>query len=510
MNPETYDSIIIGSGMGGLTTALILAKHNHRVLVLEKNHQIGGALQVFSRDKCVFDTGVHYLGGLDRGENLYTLFRYLGIYDNLKLRRLDDDCFDLIRFEDGTSFQHGQGYDRFIANLINVFPEEEQAIRTFCDKLIELCSFFPMYNIALPSGKSYYDTPEILAISAWDYVNTLTTNTKLRNVLLGSGILYAGDAETTPLYVVALILNSYIKGSYRIEDGGSQIAKELVKQIRKNGGNVLKHKEVVTATYHENGEVKSVICSDGHEYQATNFISNIHPSLTIDLFGKEHFRPAYRDRIQRLENTVSSFLVYLSFHENSFPYYNYNFYDYYTEEIWNTRNYSTDKWPETMYICTPASSKSADYSESLCVMCYMTNEEVRAWEHTFNTIAHPEDRGIAYQAFKRDKEERVLQRLEQKFPEIRKAIKNVYSSSPLTYKDYLGTPEGSLYGIMKDFKRPTETVINTRTRIPNLHLTGQNIVFHGILGATIGACVTCFQFIDQEKLVNEINAYESN
>ena len=69
---QTYDCIIIGSGMGGLTAALILAKHGKKVLVLEKNHQIGGALQVFSRDKCVFDTGVHYLGGLDEGENHLT------------------------------------------------------------------------------------------------------------------------------------------------------------------------------------------------------------------------------------------------------------------------------------------------------------------------------------------------------------------------------------------------------------------------------------------------------
>ena len=69
-----YDFIILGSGMGGLTAAAVLAKNGYQVLVLEKNHQIGGSLQVFSRDKCVFDTGVHYIGGLDKGENLYQLF----------------------------------------------------------------------------------------------------------------------------------------------------------------------------------------------------------------------------------------------------------------------------------------------------------------------------------------------------------------------------------------------------------------------------------------------------
>lgn len=85
-----FDFVIIGSGMGGLTSALILAKKGYKVLVLEKNPQVGGALQVFSRDKCIFDTGVHYIGGLDKGENLYQLFKYLGIYDDLRLKSLDE------------------------------------------------------------------------------------------------------------------------------------------------------------------------------------------------------------------------------------------------------------------------------------------------------------------------------------------------------------------------------------------------------------------------------------
>ena len=80
---KQYDFVIVGSGIGGLSSAVMLAKNGYSVLVLEKNHQIGGALQVFSRDKCIFDTGVHYIGGLDEGENLYRMFKYLGIYDGL-------------------------------------------------------------------------------------------------------------------------------------------------------------------------------------------------------------------------------------------------------------------------------------------------------------------------------------------------------------------------------------------------------------------------------------------
>lgn len=99
--------------------------------------------------------------------------------------------------------------------------------------------------------------------------------------------------------------------------------------------------------------------------------------------------------------------------------------------------------------------------------------------------------------------------MESRYEGFRKIIKNTYSSSPLTYKDYLGTPEGSLYGIMKNFKNPTATSINSKTKIPNLYLTGQNIIFHGILGAAIGAFVTCFNFLEPKDIIDKINEYDN-
>src|SRR5690606_23132991 len=94
-----YDVIIIGSGLGGLECGAILSREGYNVLVLEKNKQIGGSLQTFSRDKQIFDTGIHYIGGLDEGQNLHQYFKYLGIMDSLKLKKLDEDGFDIVSFE---------------------------------------------------------------------------------------------------------------------------------------------------------------------------------------------------------------------------------------------------------------------------------------------------------------------------------------------------------------------------------------------------------------------------
>jgi len=505
--PEKYDFVIIGSGMGGLTCAVILTKRGYRVLVLEKNHQIGGALQVFSRDKCIFDTGVHYLGGLDEGENLYYFFKYLGIYDRLKLQSLNRDCFDLIRLADGSTYKHAQGYESFAKTLTEAFPEEAAAIENFCQKIQEICIHFPLYNLEDPGDNPYYENSELLSIGAWDYICSITNNERLRNVLLGSSALYAGEAKTTPLFVVALIMNSYIKGSYRLVDGGSQIAKELSKQIRAKGGTILKHKNVVGARYNDDGALVAVNCSDGSSYEATNFISNLHPASTLSIFGPEKFISAYRSRISRLENTVSTFMVYISLQGQFIPYLNYNIYEHFTEDTWNATEYNEADWPQLMYVYTPASSKSSVYAESICAMCYMSIEEVRKWENTFNTVANPEERGAAYRKFKEEKQERVIQRLESRFPDLRKAIRGVHSSSPLTYKDYIGSPDGSLYGIKKDFKDPVSTIIYSKTRIRNLYLTGQNVVFHGILGTTISGFVTCLNFINFRELIDEMKSY---
>ncbi|MDX2361697.1 MAG: NAD(P)-binding protein [Crocinitomicaceae bacterium] len=501
---KQYDYVIVGSGVGGLVSGALLGLEGHSVLVLEKNHQIGGSLQVFSRDKCIFDTGVHYIGSLDEGENLNKIFKYLGIMDDLQIKRLDEDCFDMIVFPDGKTYKHGQGYDLFKQGLLENFPKEGKAIDAFCDLMEEICDYFPLYNLEVDAPKDYINNPEVLSISAWDFVESITDDKRLQAVFLGSGPLYAGDRKTTPMYVVALIMNSYLKGSYRMVNGGSQIAKLLTKRIHALGGNVLKHQDVVSATYDEN-EIRSVITKNGEEHFGKTFISGIHPKRTIEIFGKDRFRAAYRHRIEKLENTVSSFMLYLSFHEESFPYLNYNMYAYNKDEVWETVDYKKEEWPESMFICTPAVKNQGEYAECLNVMAYMDYDEVEKWKESFSTIANPSERGESYEEFKRRHEELMIEQLEVTFPDIRKAIKNVYSSTPLTYKDYIGTDDGALYGILKDVNNITYSKINARTRVPNLFQTGQNLVFHGILGATIGSLVTCFHFIDSEELIHKIN-----
>lgn len=500
---KEFDFVFVGSGFGALACAYILASEGHSVVVLEKNIQIGGNVQVFSRDKCIFDTGVHYIGSVDKGENLYQFFKYFGLLDKLKLKRLNDKFYDIIRFKDGKEYKHGHGYGNFKKYLIEDFPDEKVAIEKFCDKVQEVCLKFPLYNLSAEINADYFADAALRELNAYDYIASLTQNERLRNVLAGSNPLYAGVKDKTPFYVHALILNSYIMGAYKLVDGGSQLAKIMSNSIREFGGEVHNRKNVVSANY-EDGRIKEVVLETGDIVRGKNFISNVHPAVTIDIFGEDKFLNAYKKRIRSIENTISSFTVHLTFHKDTFEYLNYNIYNYNVDDVWSGINYTEQNWPEGFFICTPATSKSDKYAESMSVMAYMSIEETAKWKDSFNTTSVIAERGGEYEEFKRKKEQIIIKSLEKVFPGIRSKIKNVYSSTPLTYRDYIGNYDGSMYGILKDNNNSAKTFISSRTKISNLFLTGQNIIFHGILGVTIGAFVTAFEFVDREKIISKI------
>ncbi len=372
---KEYDFVIVGSGLGGLACAYILGSEGYSVAVLEKNIQLGGSMQVFARNKSVFETGVHYIGSLDKGENLYQFFKYFELLDKLKLRRLDDDGFDIIRFNDGKEYRYGHGYEKFKKNLYQDFPDDKQVIDQYCQDLQKMCERFPLYNLEVDNDQSYLQNTELMEINAYQYFVELTDNKRLRNVLAGSNLLYAGMKEKTPFYVHALIMNSYITGSYRLVDGSSQIATQFSKSIRKHGGKIFKRAKIVGANYHQDGRVREVITEDGTTYKGKNFISNIHPSVTIQVFGEDRFLPAYKKRLSKLENSISSFTVHLAFKKNSFEYPNYNVYQYNIDDVWGAIEYDQKNWPQALLISCSPMSKSEKYADSMSILAYMSDKE---------------------------------------------------------------------------------------------------------------------------------------
>jgi all-trans-retinol 13,14-reductase len=502
-----YDVVIVGSGLGGLACGTILAKEGNKVCILEKNKQIGGNLQTYVRDRVIFDSGVHYVGGLGKGQNLYQLFRYFGIMDKLKLRKMDEDVFDAIVFNgDPVVYKYAQSYDKFIRNLAQEFPEEEASIRKYCQVIKEVCSKFPLYNLRVGGG--LFEKMESLETDTKTFIESITSNKKLQDVLAGNNLLYAGAANKTPLYVHALILNSYIESSWRFVDGGSQISRLLAREIISRGGKILKHTKVVRLK-EEGGELTYAETDKGERFFGKLFISNIHPAQTLEMTESTLIKKAFRSRIKSLENSISVFYANVVMKKNSFKHLNHNYYYFEEQDPWGVLNYTPEKWPMGFALFFTTSSKISAFTEGVTIMAYMRFKEVKKWEHTVNTISNEISRGEDYEAFKKEKAEILFDYVEKQFPGFKAGIKSYTTASPLSARDYIGNEDGSLYGLTKNFREPLKTFISPRTKIPNLFLTGQNINLHGVLGVTVSSVLTCAQILGMDYLIDKIkNAQE--
>lgn len=499
---DKYDVVIVGSGLGGLVSSIILAKEGYKVCVLEKNNQFGGNLQTFVRDKTIFDTGIHYIGGLSEGQNLYTYFKYIGIMDDLKLKKMDEDAFDIISFEEeNEEYPHAQGYDNFTKQLLKKFPDEKESLHKYCKLIIDICTSFPLYNV---NSEGKYES-EILELNAKDYIDEITQNEKLRAVLAGTNFLYAGIPEKTPFYVHALSVNSYIQSAWRCVNGGSQITKQLIKQLKKFDGEIYKYQDVLKFDVVEN-KVVSVITKENKVIRGDLFISNIDPKATLKMVGLSHFRKSYCERINKLESVISSFSLYIVFKPNTFKYLNHNYYHFKSsKQVWKTADYDENSWPKAYMASMNFSSKNDEWAEGMTFITYMKYEDLKEWEGSFNTTAEKTDRGISYEEFKAKKTEKFLKEIEIKFPNIRACIRSIHASTPLSYRDYIGGNEGNMYGYVKDCNNPMLSFIAPKTKLDNLYLTGQSSSMHGVLGVTIGAVLTCSDIVGREYLVDKIN-----
>lgn len=491
-----YDIVIVGAGLGGLLTGNILSREGFHVCIIEKNNKIGGSIQSFVKNKTIFNTGLNYTESLGDGQILNRYFKYFKIFDKLNFKQLDINHFNKISFSnDEIEYPFAQGHENFIEILSSYFPNSKNNLKKYIDTLGNICKSFPLYT--LDPSINYNINNKLLQANTYDFLKTVHSNHKLQQILGGMNPLYGAVTSKTPLYVHALINYSFINSAWRLVDGSSQLINELAKIIKQNGGTILTSSKVESIEI-QKGEVTNVKLENGEKIFAKRIISNLHPSATLKMLPEIFKKKTYVKRINSLENSIGMFTIYMVMHDESFPYLNFNHHHYLNENTW-TAEYKKESWPEHYFLYTPATSKSDKWANGVIAMTYMRYEEVKQWENTFI-----EKRGKDYLNFKRQKAEKLIDFIEQKFPNIRKSIKCYYTSTPLSYRDYTGTPNGSSYGIIKNYNNLLETIIRPKSRIPNLYFTGQNLNLHGILGVTISSVLTSSEFLGYEYLIKKI------
>ena len=494
--------IMIGGGLGGLICGCLLSKEGYKVTILEKHIRIGGGLHCFERDGKIFDTGIHYVSGFQDGGTLRKIFNYLGVFKDLKLKPMDTDGFDLVHIgSDNKKYKLGVGKDNFISILSEQFPKEKENLQRLLDAFYEICDKIPLYNLNPTTSSPFYFNDELLT-PVGEYIKSYIQDTKLRDILVWNNCLYAGHHDYTPVYIHALITKFYIEGATRIVDGSQALANNMRDMITSHGGEVICNCAVEKLEV-KNKNVQKVITADGREFTADYYISDIHPGILMNMIEPHEIQRSYRERLQNIENTYSVFTIYATFKPNSFPYLNYNYY-YYSDytTIWKAIDFDCTTQPPGFMLLTPPVENQSEFAEKMIVNCMISYDYFKKWENT--TCGK---RGSEYIDFKKQIENKIIDEIEKAFPDIRKSIHKIYSATPLTLRDYLGTKNGSLYGYKKDCRNFSQSILMPKTKLENLFLTGQNVNLHGIMGVPLSAISTAGSFVGTDYLINKINNY---
>lgn len=493
--------LIIGGGLGGLFTGAFLAKEGYTVTVLEKNATIGGGLQTFKYKGEIFETGMHVMGGFQKGGTLYKICRYLGVYDKLSITPEDSDCFASVTYlSDKKTYRMGSGKEAFIAHLATEFPEEKAAIEAYVNELYALSNEVDLFylrkgsdHIFSHSGRFFWAADDLIAY----YIE----NERLQDLLGYMNPMYGGVAHHTPAYIHALINVLYIDGSSRFNGGSQQLADALTEVITKNKGDVIARKQVAHIEVN-NHQIVGVTTTDGDGYKADKYISSIHPCSLLHIIDEKAFPKSYRDRLNEIPNVYSAFTVYIIFQKDKFPFINHTCYvqeDY--GQVWSHGEYNGENWPRGLMYFTPAEREQGNYASKMIINCIMNFNQVRQWENT--TVGH---RGDDYTAWKQQHIDKVLHRMSLICPNFKDCISDVFASSPLTIRDYYNVKDGSLYGFRKDCQNMALSQVPVYTKVRNLFLTGQNINLHGICGVPLTAINTAEAILGENVLIDKINA----
>jgi len=493
--------VIIGGGIGGLISGALLAKEGYKVTVLEKNAIVGGGLQTFKRHGASFATGIHVIGGFQPGGNQRKLFSYLGIMDKLSLRPTDEDAFDVITVgSDKTTYRLPQGKKNYIEYLGQLFPEDKEGIKAYVEKLFELTEEQNLFYLR-ETERGVFPKLSIDSVRPYDeLMDKYISNPKLKGMLDYLSALYGGVPGSTPAYLCALLNVIHIEGSCQFAGGNQQVVTLLTELIEEGGGSVLANEEVVKIKV-ENQLVTEVLTKKGHAFQADNYISAIHPAVLLSIVEGHAFPNAFKNRLHEVPETYSCFMVFLKLKENSFPYLNHA--NYYLDDYgvnYESGHIKVEEWPRWIMYMTPPTKDQGEFAQTMVIMSVMDFDWVKQWENT-----KTRHRGPEYEAWKEAMTEKMLDRMEKMYPNLRDCIEFKFASSPLTIRDYFGNKEGSLYGFQHESDNLYRSQLSVNTRVKNLFLTGQNVNIHGFCGVSLTALETVEALVGHNVILRKIN-----
>ena len=484
-----FDSIIIGSGIGGLCAALTIANEGKRVLVLEAAQSFGGYLNPFVRKKFHFDTGLHYIGQAGPDQQLRQLLDQLGLGD-IEFNELSPDGFDCYNFPD-YKIKFGKGIANFQSQLLADFPEEKSGIN----------KFFTLLARMEQANKNTSKIKEIIfALSAIRH-NPLKFRWKkavlkqLLDYYFQSPNLKAaisgpcGDLGLPPGRLAALahvlLLNHYKDGAYYPKGGTGKMIDAFVGALQSKDA-TLKNRAIVKKILHNNGRVYGVKTEDGDIYHAKVVISNAQACDTYKMVGMENLPRPLQDKVKNLEYSIGSIIVFLGV-DNKCDVSRVG-----DRNIWHYESNDIDALYAKIFegelpdgssfflsvpsMKDPTGNLAPEGKHTVEILSFCSSGLFRRWFQ--EKVGR---RGQLYNQIKEEVAESLIRGAEKYIPDLSQHIEVKEVSTPATNYSYVRCPDGNIYGPEASNTFLTEGRFHKKSPINGLFLCGASTSAAGVV-----------------------------
>ena len=487
MNSEKSDILIIGSGVSGLTAAILLLRKGFSVRILESHYKPGGYMHSFEKMGHMYDSGAHYVGALDKQEPFWALLNYLDVYDENVFTKLDEEAFDTFYFKDQKvkEVSFGKGYDRVIDHFCSKFPEDTQGIKNFFAELKTVARNFPTYEFLVD-----YDQTALLKsleLSLKEVAEKHTQNQELLNAFYTYCGLHGVMPKEVSFGLHSIIVDSLIRsGGYGFRGSGDALANKFVERIEALGGEIILN-EKVTKLESADGKITKAITRRKREYLADKFIFCGHPLDMLALAGEDNFKKLYKNRIKNTPESIGILGLYGVADRSFIEKVNRNYY-HINRDIPDEmpKHMDVGDEPFISFMTFPDREVSLDAKEvAFSVHAPQYYSWVEPWK---DNKAY--SRNADYQGLKDKMADSLFNYMDSFGFNVKEKTLRFETSTSLTNKRFNLSPNGSAYGIYHSIPYTGARALSARTNLENLFITGQNTLFPGIMAASIAGMRT--------------------